>query len=457
MRVLQVITGLGVGGAEQQVRLLLRQLRVDGAVECDVVTLTHPGPVAEGLAADGVRVTHIGMAGNRDATVLPRLTRLIRAGRYDVVHTHLYRACLYGRVAARLAGVRAVLATEHSLGETLMEGRPITPGVRALYLASERLGHATVAVSPTVAARLRRWGVPAHRVHIVPNGIDAARFRFDPAVRHRARRLLGLPEDACVIGGVGRLAPGKRFEILLHALTALPNQCVLLLVGGGPEEDALRHTARRLGLVDRVIFAGERPYLPPLTVPPRTPRAPHDPRATTGNGAGLPSASELAAARTLPALLAAMDVLAAPSQEETFGLAVIEGLAAGLPVLYAACPALQDLPPSAAPGARRIASTPQAFARALYHLYAEARNGPQPQAARLPQGTHRLPVPDAVRHYAITRTADRLKRIYATTVAGTHATAPPPADTGPPTTTPAPAQDRTTPNAGGPTSLGVTP
>ncbi len=100
MRALHIITGLGVGGAEQQLRLLLRHL----PVECDVVTLTNPGPVADGLRADGVRVVHLGMRGNRDLSAVGRLTRLIRDGRYDLVHTHLYRACVYGRIAARLAG-----------------------------------------------------------------------------------------------------------------------------------------------------------------------------------------------------------------------------------------------------------------------------------------------------------------------------------------------------------------
>jgi len=168
VKALHVITGLGVGGAEQQLRLLVRNLPVD----CDVVTLTNPGAVAEGLTADGVRVTHLGMRGNRDLAALPRLASLIRGGRYDLVHTHLYRACVYGRVAARLAGVKAVVATEHSLGDSQMEGRRLTSGVRALYLASERLGSATVAVSSTVAERLRRWGVPGPRIEVVPNGID---------------------------------------------------------------------------------------------------------------------------------------------------------------------------------------------------------------------------------------------------------------------------------------------
>jgi glycosyltransferase involved in cell wall biosynthesis len=370
VKALHIITGLGVGGAEQQLRLLLRHLPVD----CDVVTLTNPGTVAAGLAADGVRVLDLGMAGNRDLAALPRLVRVIRSGGYQLVHTHLYRACLYGRIAARLAGVRAVVATEHSLGDSQMEGRPLNAGVRALYLAGERLGRTTVAVSPTVAERLRRWGVPGPRIEVVPNGIDVARFRFDAARRHDTRRRLGLPDDAYVIGAVGRLTPGKRFGVLVRALAQLPDDHRLLLVGGGPEEDVLRRTARAAGVADRVLFTGERPCVPDGTPGP-----------------------------DLPSLTSAMDVLASPSPEEAFGLAIVEALASGLPVLYASCPALEDLPPSAAPAARRVTGGPDAYARALTDV---RRQGPAPRTA-----------PEAARYYCITRSAARLMDVYAAAVA----------------------------------------
>ncbi|MFF7384358.1 glycosyltransferase [Streptomyces griseoluteus] len=365
MRALHIITGLGVGGAEQQLRLLLRHL----PVECDVVTLTNPGPVAAGLRADGVRVVDLAMGGNRDLAALPRLARLIRRGRYDLVHTHLYRACLYGRLAARLAGVRAVVATEHSLGDSQMEGRPLNSGVRALYLAGERLGRSTVAVSPTVAARLARWGVPEPRIAVVPNGIDLEPFRFDPERRARVRARLGIPDEAFVIGGVGRLAPGKRFDVLIGALARLTPDCRLLLAGGGPEEGALRRTADAAGVSDRVLFTGEVP--------------------------GLPDGS---AGPDLPTLTSAMDVLAAPSPEEAFGLAVVEALAAGLPVRYASCPAVEDLPPEAAPGAVRVRGGADAYAAALAGVRAA---GPLPRT-----------VPEAARHYCITRSAARLMDVY---------------------------------------------
>ncbi|MER6206891.1 MULTISPECIES: glycosyltransferase [unclassified Streptomyces] len=366
MKALHIITGLGVGGAEQQLRLLVRHLPVD----CDVVTLTNPGAVADGLTADGVRVFHLGMTGNRDLAALPRLVRLIRTGRYDLVHTHLYRACVYGRLAARIAGVKAVVATEHSLGDSQMEGRDLSAGVRALYLASERLGRSTVAVSPTVAERLKRWGVPGPRIEVVPNGIDLARFRFDPVQRLRTRQRLGLPEGAYVIGGIGRLAAGKRFDVLIRALAQLPDDYWLLLVGGGTEENLLRRTAHDYGVADRVLFTGERPYVPDGTPGP-----------------------------DLPSLTAAMDLLASPSPEEAFGLAVVEGLASGLPVLYASCPAIEDLPPQAAPAARRVQGGPEVFARALAAARAQ---GPRPRTA-----------PDAAHHYCITRSAAHLMDVYA--------------------------------------------
>ncbi|MCX4819046.1 glycosyltransferase [Streptomyces sp. NBC_01142] len=373
MRALHIITGLGVGGAEQQLRLLLRHL----PVTCDVVTLTNPGAVADGLGEDGVDVMHLGMRGNRDLAALPKLARLIRRGKYDLVHTHLYRACVYGRIAARLAGVRATVATEHSLGQAEIEGRPLTRGTRALYLATERLGSATVAVSTTVAARLRDWGVPASRLHVVPNGIDARRFRFDNRERLVTRAQLGVPADAFVVGGVGRLVPGKRFDVLVRAVAALPGAW-LLLAGDGPERDTLRALAVRCGAADRIRLLGECD--------------------ATRSGTDRPG---------IPALLWAMDSFVSTSREEAFGLAVVEALAAGLPVLHCTCPAIDDLPAGQSPRARRIGD----------------RDEPEELTATLRQqiaaGAQRHPPPPAVGHYDIARSSERLMDVYARALAPT--------------------------------------
>ncbi|WP_431681080.1 glycosyltransferase [Kitasatospora sp. KL5] len=363
MKVLHVVTGLAAGGAERQLHLLLRHL--PDRHHCEVAALTNPGTVAEALRADGFVVHDLAMRGNRDLAVLPRLTRLIRARRYQAVHTHLYRAGLYGRIAARLAGVPAVLATEHSLHPGVIEGRAAGRGVRALYLAAERLGRTTLAVSGQVAATLHDWGVPPHRVHLLPNGIEAARYAVPAGTREAVRAALGLPPEAFVVGAVGRLVPGKRFDVLVGALAALAARpggrpVRLLLVGEGPERPALEALAARAGVADALLPTGERD--------------------------------------DVPELLAAMDVLAAPSAEETFGLTVLEGLAAGLPVLCTACPALDGLGPDAAPGAVRLPGTAEAYTAALAGL----RDAPR----------RRLPQPPAVAHYDIARIAAELADLY---------------------------------------------
>ncbi|MCT4355602.1 glycosyltransferase [Streptomyces sp. Je 1-79] len=372
MKVLHIITGLGIGGAEQQLRLMLRHL----PVQSEVVTLTNPGPVARGIESDGTPVTDLRMAGNRDLGALPRLARHIRRGGYDLVHTHLYRACVYGRIAARLGGVRTVLATEHSLGDTQIEGRPLSAGTRALYLATERLGTATVAVSPSVARRLEAWGVAPSRIQVVPNGIERARFTFDEDARRITRKLLDLPEDAFVVGGVGRLAPGKRFDRLVRAVASVP-EARLLLVGEGEERARLLAVARECGAADRVLLAG----------------ACEDPPPATSAEPGLPS------------LLAAMDVFVSTSPDETFGLAVVEALAAGLPALYVACPAVDDLPPDAAPGARRVGEAVPELVSALCGI----------RDARLA----RLPQPAAAYRYDIAHSARQLMSLYEQAVHGT--------------------------------------
>ncbi|PYC65756.1 glycosyl transferase [Streptomyces tateyamensis] len=358
MRVLHVITGLAAGGAEQQLLLTIRHL--PPGIECEVATLTNPGSVAAALRAEGVRVHELGMRGNRDLAVLPRLTALIRRGRYDVVHTHLYRAGLYGRLAARLAGVRVVLATEHSLHAGTIEGRTVGAGVKSLYLVAERLGSTTVAVSQRVAGTLCDWGVPEQRVAVLPNGIEAHRFtpagRLRDLQRARMRAELGFAPGDFVVGAVGRLVPGKRFDVLVQALRELSPKVRLLVVGDGPERARLAAAAG-----ERAVFTGER--------------------------------------SDVPALLTAMDVLAAPSTEETFGLAVLEGLAAGLPILHSGCPALEELPAEAAPGARKLPSVAGAYRAAVFDL-----------ATRPPTAVP--PRPAAVAHYDIVRTAARLGALY---------------------------------------------
>jgi glycosyltransferase involved in cell wall biosynthesis len=317
MKVLHVITGLDAGGAELQLAMILRRTRH----ESDVVTLYNPGPVADKIRAQGTTVRNIGMKSNTELAALLRLRKIIKDGQYDVVHTHLYRAQIYARPAARLAGTPVVLTTEHSIGETHIERRKMTRSVQALYLTSERFSDATIAVSDIVKDRLVRWGVRPGKITVIPNGVDTDELGFDAAARARVREQFGISPDTYVIGALGRLDPNKRVDLTMEAAAPmLGDSCKILVIGRGEDQARLEAAAARLGITEHVIFGG---YQSDTT-----------------------------------AMMAAFDLYVAASVQETFGLSVLEALASGLPVLYTTCPALDGIQTERA---RMVAGTADAL------------------------------------------------------------------------------------------------
>jgi glycosyltransferase involved in cell wall biosynthesis len=360
MKVLHVITGLEAGGAEIQLAMLVRHTRH----EADVVTLYNPGSVAEQIRVGGTLVRDIGMTRNTQLGALLRLRSLIAQGRYDVVHTHLYRAQIYARPAARLAGTPVVVTTEHSIGETHIERRKMSSGVRRLYLASEMFSDATIAVSDVVRERLVRWGVSAKKIVVIPNGLETAALAFDPAARERARAQFGIGPETFVIGALGRIDENKRVELTVEAAASmLGERCKILIIGRGDGRAEAEATAARLGVTEHVIFGGFQP--------------------------------------DTAAMMAAFDLYVACSVQETFGLAILEAMASGLPVVYTVCPALDGIQTSQA---RQVAGTVQAM-RAEIGKAIEA--GPQP----------REPDRAVFGHYGMESVASQIDDLYERTLA----------------------------------------
>lgn len=303
LNVVHIITTLTTGGAERQLEMLVART----AHPATSLSLYEGGPVADSIRAAGGRVEVIGMAGWRKPLAIPRLARRLRRLRPDVVHVHLLAGQLWGIPAARLAGVAVVVSTEHSLMETTIEDRPHRWWLRVLYRALERAATHTVAVSATTAERLERWGVPRSRISVIDNGIDFEALEFDAAARRAVRTELGLGKQI-VFGVVGRLDPVKRVDEVLRALAPRlrAGGASLIVAGAGPLSGALQSQARQLGIAGAVQWLG-------------------------GRG-------------DVPRVLCAIDLLVSASRDETFGMAVVEALGSGLPVVYVQCPALTELP-----------------------------------------------------------------------------------------------------------------
>ena len=375
--VVHVITALNTGGAERQLQWLLEHSRYRGST----VALYEGGIVAQAMVRDGHRVDVLGMNGISKFTAMLRLARLLRRLRPEVVHVHLLAAQLWGIPAARLAGIRVVVSSEHSLMDSTLENRRLTRSLLTIYRTLERLAAHTVAVSATTRDRLAHIGVKASRITVVDNGIDFAGLTFTPAGRLSARREWGIPEDAVVVGAVGRLEPVKRFEPLLVEIAPmlLRADAHLVIAGDGPLRARLAELAGSLDIADRIHLLGPRD--------------------------------------DMRCVLAGFDVLVSLSRDETFGMAVIEALGNGLPVVYESCPALTELPetPGWAVQVPSASTTGPADnldgdareASGLLAAIDRARRAP----GRNPQG--RFPVPPALpAAFGIEKTAAAVDRVY---------------------------------------------
>jgi glycosyltransferase involved in cell wall biosynthesis len=221
--------------------------------------LKKPEPASDLLAAQGIPVHHLGR-GRFDPRILTDLVALVRRRGVRILHVHGYAAADFGRLAARRVGAALVLH-EHFADPRMPSYQALAD--RALAPLTDR----AIAVSESTRTFLvRERHVPADRVRLIWHG--APLDEFAPATKEAARRTrleFGLPEDAVVIGSIGRLNEQKGHRYLLDAaaaaLPAAPRARVLI-VGDGDLEGALREQARALGIADRVVFAGHRGDIP---------------------------------------------------------------------------------------------------------------------------------------------------------------------------------------------------
>jgi glycosyltransferase involved in cell wall biosynthesis len=263
LKILQVAAPAEAGGLERVVESLavgLHRRGHDVTVAALLLGSSADHPFVHALRGTGVRLHLMPMARRDYLRERRELRALFASLRPDVVHTHGYRIDLLDRgIAARL-GIPTI---------TTVHGASMSGGAKgALFEWLQRMNYrrfdAVVAVSRQLYERTLADGVPASRLHFVPN---AWQPRREPLERSAARRELGVDGTTDVVGWVGRFIPVKGADVFLEALARIPEPRPLgVLIGYGPEAERLRRMASELGLGSRIRFCSDvrdaAPYFP---------------------------------------------------------------------------------------------------------------------------------------------------------------------------------------------------
>jgi len=268
IRVVHIITRLILGGAQENTLLSVEGLQRRPGYEAALVSGPALGPEGDlvrrarrhGVDLEIVPEMRREIHPLRDAASFARLCGLLRRRRPHIVHTHSSKAGILGRAAARVAGVPHIVHTVH--------GPSFHPHQSALMnrlaVESERLAakwsDAIVSVADAMTDQFVAAGVaPRGRFVTIYSGMEVEPFLAADGARERVRRRLGIGGDEIVIGKIARLFHLKGHRFVLDAapkvLERFPN-ARFLFVGDGILREALRRRAERLGVADRIVFAG---------------------------------------------------------------------------------------------------------------------------------------------------------------------------------------------------------
>jgi glycosyltransferase involved in cell wall biosynthesis len=316
IRVLHAIANLDVGGAQEVVRSLAPALARLG---CDPVVVTlRDGPLRPLLEREGIPVLVIAgrsrslvrdpRAGGELLRIRRELNEVVRSYGTQVVQTHLLRSLDFLMLTLSDSGHRPRIVWTFHNARLDLRSDQLPPGARflatkrrayrLLYRQASRRAAALVAVSAEVAASVQRDLQPAAgRLVTIPNGVAIGRYRAG-ASRTSLRASIGVPDGALLYTCVAKLYEQKGHAVLLAAFAeaaASKPGMHLALAGDGPLANELAGRAAASGVGDRIHLLGER--------------------------------------SDVPQLLAASDAFVLPSLWEGMPMALLEAMAAGLPVV----------------------------------------------------------------------------------------------------------------------------
>ena len=363
-RVLHLIKSvMVVGGAE---RLLLSLTGAGDRQRFDYhvahVLADASEYLTEELASAGVTVHSLGVSSHYDLRWLLRLRALLIGEEIELVHLHLPYTAALGRLVVRsIPGGRRprIVHTQHNIWQHT------SPAVRALHLATYRLDDADIAVSQSVWAALPRS--LRSRTEVLVHGLPFGALDDVPLARGDVRSEFGILPDEVLVATVANMRKEKGYEVLLEAARQLVDDRLpvrFLAVGHGPLEDEVRRARDELGLGDRFLLTGFR--------------------------------------ADAQRIVAGSDLFVLASHHEGFPVAVMEALAAGVPVVSTA---VGDVPSAVGKGGGGLVvapGDPAALAEALRSLILDPPRRLQMAEAARATGSN----------FDIRRASARLEEIY---------------------------------------------
>ncbi len=316
IRVVRVIARMNIGGPAIHVGKLASGLARNGF---DTILVAGRPGAAEGDMSDlalenGVNFQILKQLGPRispwdDGIALFRLLQLMRCTTPEIVHTHTSKAGVLGRLAARLAGVPVVVHTFHGHVFSDYWGPVMSKVPVVIERLMARLTTVIVTVSETVRSELVAHRIaPAEKIHVLPLGLELEVFMSCAARRGEFRTELGIDGNVPLVGTVGRMVSIKNQQLFLRAASRLVTDGFsgrFVIVGGGELAGDLRQLARELGIADRTVFTGWR--------------------------------------RDLDKVYADLDVLVNTANNEGTPVALIEAMAARVPVVATAVGGVPDM------------------------------------------------------------------------------------------------------------------
>jgi glycosyltransferase involved in cell wall biosynthesis len=255
MRIAHLLAPAMTGGLESVVRMLaLGQVDRGHAVSAIAVLdhQTRGASLLSDLRAHNVDVIELNLPARAYLAEARAQRRALRRLRPDIAHTHGYRSDVIGGFVSRRLRIPTV-STVHGFTGGDWKNRMY----EQLQLRALRRFDAVVAVSRPMAERLERGGVKARQLRILPNAFAPDTTALS---RNDARRMLGLPEDAFIVGWVGRMSAEKGGDVMLESLALLRDLPIRVsMVGDGPERGKLENLATALQVEGQITWHGVVP------------------------------------------------------------------------------------------------------------------------------------------------------------------------------------------------------